>query len=180
MLENFAANHESRIVMLDRAWRWFFGKQVEETEREIIMLALIAQQCEGNANMTNMIAAITLVFKCSAPTARKKLKPCIESGFLEYKPDMGNANGKMISVPTGVKRKIERIEKLIPLIMVVVQAQARSPSDLTAGIKYLTDKEYVSQDFSGIYFNAHNPDTMRVLQNNILEKAKEIREEKKS
>ena len=107
MLASFVANRESRTVMLDNAWRWFFGEPIEEVQREVIMLALITQQCNGGANMTNMIAAITLIFKCSAPTARKKLDPCIESGFLECRPDAGNnANRKLISIPVDVHEKI--------------------------------------------------------------------------
>jgi hypothetical protein len=129
------------VMMEDRAYRWLFGREVNEDIRTVLRWILLLQHKYGKAPTMELRDAVSAVQDVGASVARTYMHDAEERGYAGSKPgDLGNE--LLWTLKAEAKVKWLRVQSLRPRIAEVVGIQLSDPTNRTAGADLLPPEVY--------------------------------------
>jgi hypothetical protein len=160
----------NRETMVSLAWRLAFGKSIDADQRRVFRVWTQVRAKDGRVSANPMVAALTLEFSCSSPTAKKHLKRTVDLGILNCDQCVTDARIKLYSISATAEVALTRIFGWMPLIDTVISSQrAAEPNDFNAGADILPPE---------IYIDTRSPGAKMLLEKAMNDRMKKIKDAK--
>lgn len=160
----------NRETMVSLAWMVAFGKWIDADQRRVFRVWTQVRAKDGCVSAKPMVAALTLEFSCSPPTAKKHLKRTVDLGIFNCDRSVTDARMKIYSVSTTAEAALPRIFRWMPLIDKVIGLQRSAEmNNFDAGADLLPPE---------IYIDTRSPGAKKLLEKAMNDRMKKINDAK--
>lgn len=170
-IANEQALQANRETMVSLAWHLAFGKWVDADQRRVFRVWTQVRSQDGQVTSNPIVAALTLEFSCSPPTAVKHLARAVDLELLVCAAGINDGRSRVYSISAASEVAFSRIFGWMPLIdrAVMLQRDAE-PNDFNAGADLLPPE---------IYIDTRSDAAKKLLKRALDDRMKKISDAKK-